>query len=81
MDVAVVLLSIFSGSWSFSLSRIDRPVLYIGTTEAKLQAAILKQKIPTAQIEIFDDAEHAIFVDDPERFNLVLDHFLQTPCE
>jgi pimeloyl-ACP methyl ester carboxylesterase len=38
----------------------------------------MQKTIPGAKLEFFDDAGHALFVDDPERFNALLDQFLST---
>jgi pimeloyl-ACP methyl ester carboxylesterase len=38
----------------------------------------MQREIPGVRIEIFEDAGHALFVDDPERFNSLLDAFLTT---
>jgi len=60
------------------LSKIDRPVLFIGTADMKSEAEMVKQKIPTARVEIFEKAGHALFVDDSARFNAVVAGFAGT---
>jgi len=34
--------------------------------------------VPTARVEAFADASHALFVDDAERFNTVLEDFVKS---
>ena len=66
-----------SGDWRPALESLDRPVLYVvaGSTD---QAGMVKKLRPDARIEVFEDAGHALFVDEPERFNRVLEGFLAT---
>jgi pimeloyl-ACP methyl ester carboxylesterase len=33
--------------------------------------------IPSARVELFEDAGHPLFVDDADRFDAVLDDFIQ----
>ena len=63
-----------------TLQRLDRPVLFISQHEpARLrQAEIVKQEVSAARIEVFNDSGHAIFMDEPERFNAVMEDFLWT---
>jgi|SRR5688572_1947475 len=66
-----------------TLQKIDRPVIFISQHEpARLrQAEIVKQEIPAARIEVFNDSGHAIFMDEPERFNAVMEDFLRTHAD
>jgi pimeloyl-ACP methyl ester carboxylesterase len=45
------------------------PVQYHYEPHMDAQAAIVKQKLPSAKLVRYDDAGHALFVDDAERFN------------
>jgi len=38
----------------------------------------MQKSIAGAKLEIFDDAGHALFVDDPDKFNTLLDKFLKS---
>jgi microsomal epoxide hydrolase len=40
-------------------------------------ADTVRARVPDAQVEIFEDAGHAIFIDEPGRFNRVLERFVQ----
>ena len=54
------------------------PVLYAVRPRLEGQARLLEAKRPkTATIEIFPNAGHAIFLDEPQRFNAVVDSFLR----
>jgi microsomal epoxide hydrolase len=63
-----------------TLQRIDRPVLFFSQDEAgRLRhAEIVRQEIPAARIEVFNDSGHALFMDEPERFNTVMEDFLRS---
>lgn len=65
--------------WSATLPKLaDVPVLYMGEAIMKKQAAAIAEKLPSMKTEIFEDSGHAIFVDEKERFNSVLENFLAT---
>jgi pimeloyl-ACP methyl ester carboxylesterase len=38
----------------------------------------MQKRIPGSKIERFDDAGHALFVDDAEKFNIMLEEFITT---
>jgi microsomal epoxide hydrolase len=62
------------------LQRIDRPVLFFSQDEPgrSIHAEIVKQEIPAARIEVFNDSGHALFLDEPDRFNTILEDFLRS---
>jgi microsomal epoxide hydrolase len=62
--------------WRELVYRIDKPLLYAVTARFKGQAANLKKNRPEAWVEVFDQAGHALFVDEAARFNDLLDRFL-----
>jgi pimeloyl-ACP methyl ester carboxylesterase len=43
-----------------------------------IHAEIVKQEIPAARIEVFNDSGHALFLDEPDRFNTILEDFLRS---
>jgi len=63
--------------WRAALSRVDRPVLCVGTGFMRETADTVRARVLDAQVEIFEDAGHAIFIDEPGRFNRVLERFVQ----
>jgi microsomal epoxide hydrolase len=58
-----------------AIAKLDRPVLYVSSPAQKNQAEMLRQKLPSARIEMFENAGHALFVDEPDRFNALLADF------
>jgi microsomal epoxide hydrolase len=77
-------LSIFPGDriprerWRATVNAFRKPLLYAVTPQFAAQAQRLKAKRPATRVEIFENAGHALFVDEPERFNAVLIDFLRT---
>jgi microsomal epoxide hydrolase len=61
-----------------ALAKIDVPLLLAVRTAHQDQAEIVRSVLPSATVEVFGDAGHALFVDDAERFNRVLETFLAT---
>jgi non-heme chloroperoxidase len=59
-----------------ALMRLDRPVLF--TTVSPDYAADVRRASPRAHVEVFPGAGHFLFIDEPERFNRVLEEFLAT---
>ena len=62
--------------WRAVVYKTRKPLLYAVTAGLKGQAENLRRKRKGTSIEVFADAGHALFVDEPERFNAVLDAFL-----
>lgn len=62
-----------------ALPEIDRPVLIAVTTGSPWDPVYeeMAAMIPGARLEWFSGAGHALFVDEPERFNSLLEDFLQ----
>ena len=80
-DTAVVLIYNMLAVKDFSagLVRINRPVLFMYQPETQQAADYLKLKLgDNLRLERFDGDGHALFVDDPEKFNHVLEDFLRT---
>lgn len=64
--------------WRPAISKMDRPVLITCQEGTKPMAAdLIKSMIPSARVETFPAAGHALFVDDADHFNAVLDDFIQ----
>jgi non-heme chloroperoxidase len=85
-DTAVILIynMITVKDFSAGLARLaemktNRPVLFTYQPETQQTADYLKSKLgDKLQLERFDGDGHALFVDDPEKFNHVLEEFLET---
>lgn len=61
--------------WREIARGFDKPFLYIVTPQYAEQAANLKKNRPGTEVELFTDAGHALFVDQPEKFNSLIDQF------
>ncbi len=60
-----------------ALAKINKPTLIAGATKGILpQLQAMQKSISGAKLEFFDDAGHALFVDDPDKFNMLLADFL-----
>jgi microsomal epoxide hydrolase len=80
-DTAVVLIYNMIAVKDFSpgLARMNRPVLFTYQPETQQTADFLKSKLgDKLRLERFDGDGHALFVDDPQKFNQVLEEFLQS---
>ena len=48
------------------------------TPQFAAQASNLQRNRPGTRIELFERAGHALFVDEPERFNTLIEDFVQS---
>ena len=62
--------------WRDAVYSVRKPVLYVVRPRFAGQAANLAARHPAAETELFADAGHALFVDEPARFNGLLDDFI-----
>ena len=79
-DTAVVLIynMIAVTDFSAGLAKMNRPVLFAYQPESQATADFLKSKLgDRLRLERFDGDGHALFVDDPEKFNIVLEEFIK----
>lgn len=80
--VAASVSSISRANWHPALAKLDRPVLVVCQAPMKSMAADpVVSVVPSARVEVFEDAGHALFVDDAERFNTVLEDFIRHLAE
>jgi non-heme chloroperoxidase len=80
-DTAVILIynMIAVKDFSAGLARMNRPVLFMYQPESQPTADFLKSKLgDKVRLERFEGDGHALFIDDPEKFNRVLEEFLRT---
>ena len=77
-NTAVTLGASFAavGDWRKILSKVDRPLLFVVTEPQRNQAEGVSADLPAARVEVFERAGHALFVDEPHRFNRLLENFL-----
>jgi non-heme chloroperoxidase len=62
--------------WRDAVYKVDKPVYYMVTPKFEGQAQNFKNRHRFGRISIFEGEGHALFVDNPERFNTLLDTFL-----
>lgn len=63
--------------WREAVYATDRPVLYVVRPRWAAQAENLARNRPGTESAIFTHAGHALFVDEPARFNALLDDFIR----
>ncbi len=61
--------------WRSITRTFPKPLLYVVSTQFAAQAKALQQHRPATQIAIFETAGHALFADEPARFNALLAGF------
>jgi pimeloyl-ACP methyl ester carboxylesterase len=79
-DTAVVLIynMLAVKDFSAAIAKVNRPLLYAYEPFTQSTADLLKAKLgDDARLEKFDDAGHALFVDDADRFNQLLEKFVE----
>jgi len=59
-------------AWAF-----EKPLLYVVTPQFAAQAGNLQRNRPGTRIEVFAQAGHALFVDEPQRFNDLIEAFVR----
>jgi len=76
--IAASVGAISRADWRPAIARMDRPILITCQAAMKSFAAdLIVSAMPATRVELFEDAGHALFVDAAERFNTVLEDFLQ----
>lgn len=77
-STAIALLASYIGrDWRPVLDKLDRPLLYTITPQMENQGEMVKAKPPSARVEMFPEAGHVIFADETDRFNAILEKFVQ----
>jgi microsomal epoxide hydrolase len=59
-------------AWAF-----PKPLLYVVTPQFAEQAKNLQRHRPGTRIEVFEHAGHALFVDEPQRFDALIEDFVR----
>lgn len=77
LDNSIALLSsgIPREHWKECAHGFKKPLLYAVTSQFAEQAANLKKNRPATRVDVFAEAGHAMFVDEPERFNALMLRF------
>jgi microsomal epoxide hydrolase len=78
-NTAVTLLvGYFTADYRAVLPKIDKPTVVCAAKSGEIaQITDMQTKIPGSQLEVFDGDGHALFVDDPDKFNAVVEDLLQ----
>lgn len=77
-SAVALMANLFLGrDWRPVLKKLDRPLLYVVTPHLKEQAAMVRQELPSARVEMYEQAGHALFVDEAVRFNSLMEEFLR----
>lgn len=63
--------------WKRTVYEFHKPILYVVNHRFKGQALNLKKNKPGVRVEIFEEAGHALFVDQAGDFNRLLEDFLK----
>jgi non-heme chloroperoxidase len=61
--------------WRAAAHGVRAPLLYVVTPQLADQAANLRRNRPGTETVVFERAGHALFVDEPERFNGLIEDF------
>lgn len=62
--------------WRGITRAFGKPLLYVVTEQFAAQAQNLQRNRPGTRVEVFETAGHALFVDEPDRFNRALVAFV-----
>ncbi|HXM05667.1 MAG TPA: hypothetical protein VN939_23840 [Chthoniobacterales bacterium] len=77
--VALIYDMISVTDFSNAFARINRPLLFAYEPALEPNADFLNAKLgDTVRLERFDQAGHALFVDDPVRFNHLVEEFVES---
>jgi microsomal epoxide hydrolase len=74
-SIALLSSGIPREHWKECAQAFRKPLLYVVTPQFEEQARNLEKNRPGTHIELFQDAGHALFVDEPQRFNQLLADF------
>jgi microsomal epoxide hydrolase len=79
--VAMLVADLFGSDRRPSLAKFNRPTLVIAGVDSPVLAAQreMAKRLPDGRLEIVQDTGHAIFADQPDRFNQLLAKFLSDP--
>ena len=71
-SIALLSSGIPREHWKACAHAFKKPLLYVVTPQFEEQACNFEKNRPGTRVEIFAEAGHALFVDEPERFNALL---------
>ncbi len=76
-DAVALLVGRYAADYRGILPKIDKPTLVCAAKSPYFDRIVEMQKaIPGSQMEVYEGDGHALFVDDPEKFNAAIDDFV-----
>jgi non-heme chloroperoxidase len=76
-SAVALLVGYFVADYRPVLPKIDKPVVVCAAKSGYMNTIVAMQKnIPDSKLEIFEGDGHALFVDDQDKFNALLEDFL-----
>jgi non-heme chloroperoxidase len=63
--------------WRGVVRSFPKPLLYVVSAQFAGQAQALKEQRPATQVALFEQAGHALFADEPGKFNSLLERFIK----
>jgi microsomal epoxide hydrolase len=76
-SAVALLVGLFVADYRAVLPKIDKPVVVCAAKSGYMGTIVAMQKnIPNSKLEIFEGDGHALFVDDPDEFNALVEDFL-----
>jgi non-heme chloroperoxidase len=80
-DAVALLVGKYAADYRAAAAKIDRPALFCYADSRYMPATAqqqIQQSVKGSRLEVFHGDGHALFVDDPEHFNSVLQNFLNS---
>ena len=76
-SAVALLVGLFVADYRAVLPKIDKPAVVCAAKSGYMGTIVAMQKnIPNSKLEIFEGDGHALFVDDPDKFNALVEDFL-----
>jgi non-heme chloroperoxidase len=76
-SAVALLVGYFVADYLPVLPKMDKPVVICAAKSGYMSTIVAMQKnIPSSKLEIFEGDGHALFVDDPDKFNALVEDFL-----
>ena len=78
IGAAMLVQDLFGVDRTPALAKLDRPTLVIAaaTSDGLAAQRAMLGRLPQGRIEVIAEAGHAVFIDQPQRFNAILQGFL-----
>jgi len=77
-SAVALFVGAFTSDYRPALAKIDKPTLLVAAQSPWLPAfQDMQKRIPGSRIEVLENVGHALFVDDADRFNALLEDFVK----